>query len=162
MTISNPSQAQMFSANYDALGQYLTDDDLRPFYNPPDSGVMYQMGEPVLLPEGAGYKTYICQSPIRPGEVGYLVKRYTVLLPCDLSADVQEGQLLFWEPSSNTVQLTGDVTNGFTVGCATFEYVKGQVYDLGADDRPICGTEDSTHIRVISIHGANTGKGTFA
>ena len=168
MPITNPTQAQMFNDDYDVVGQYRTDDDRIPFYNPPDSGVMYLPGEPIIIEQASAYYVYMVQGPIRPGETGYVVRRFTADFPCALTADVEAGTPIYWDASdtaasdAGSAKLFGDVTNGFRIGFASHTYEKNKVPTLGPNDKVICGTSASTLIRVVSIDGAALGKGTLS
>lgn len=168
MPISTPTLATRFGADYPKCGAYVTDTERFPFYNPPDSGVMYLPCEPISVVRDGVLYSCVTQGRILPGETGYVVRRYTVDLPCDLSADVAEGTAIFWEPSNTTADypagragLEADVTNGFLVGYATYAYSKTVAPTLDGDDKVICGDEDSTIIRVTSFEGISRGLGTF-
>lgn len=168
MPITNPTQAQMFNDSYDVVGQYRTDDDRIPFYNPPDSGQMYLPGEPIIIEQASAYYVYMVQGPIRPGEVGFVVRRFTADFPCDLSASVGAGTPIYWDASdttgspAGTAKLFGDVTNGFRIGFASHTFEKHKVYSFGPNGKVLCGTTSSTTIRVVSLDGAALGKGTLS
>ena len=168
MPITNPAQAQMFNDDYDIIGQYRTDDDVIPYYNPPDSGQLILPGEPMVIEQANAYYVYMAQGPIRPGQTGYLVRRFTADFPCDLSADVEAGTPIYWDPSDTdasavgSAKLFGDVTNGFRIGFASYAYNKNVAPSLGPNDRVICGGTASTMIRVVSLDGAALGKGTYS
>lgn len=126
MPITNPDQASMFNDDYPIIGEYRSDDDRIPFYNPPTSGQMYLPGEPIQYEIGGVYYVYMVQGPIRPGKTGYLVRRFAADFPCDLSADVLEGTPIYWDSSdtdaseAGSAKLAGDVTNGFRIGFASY------------------------------------------
>jgi hypothetical protein len=109
----------------------------------------------------------MAQGPIEPGKVGFLVRRFTADFPCDLSANVQQGTLIYWNPSDDTASpagtasLAGDVTNGFVIGTASFPIDAHKEVPLGIHGIPLCATTDSTTIRVVSLDGVATVKGTF-
>jgi len=168
MPISDiPAQSEMFNEDYDVVGEYRTDDDRIPFYNRPDSGVMYLPGEPIQYNVSGVYYVYMVQGPIRPGKTGYIVRRFTADFPCVLTANVKEGTPIFWNPSNTTAspagsaQLTGDVTNGFRIGFASYAY-NGHTAPTLDGNEVLCGTTASTMIRVVSLDGAAVGKGTLA
>jgi len=168
MPITTPQLAQRFGADYPRVGQYVTDTERFPFYNPPDSGVMYLPGEPVSVERDGVLYSCVTQGRILPGETGYVVRRYTMDFPCNLSADVAEGTAIFWNPEDDNADnpagranLEADVTNGWLIGYATYAYSKTVVPELDGDDKVICGTEDSTIIRVTSFEGISRGVGTY-
>jgi hypothetical protein len=171
MPISDiPSQSEMFNEEYPIVGEYRTDDDRIPFHNRANSGVMYLPGEPIQYNVGGVYYVYMVQGPIRPGKTGYIVRRFTADFPCVLSANVKEGTPIFWNPSNTTAspagsaQLTGDVTNGFRIGFASYAYDPKYKYSSPTlnGHEVLCGTTASTMIRVVSMDGASVGKGTLA
>lgn len=167
MPLTVPSRANMFNANYDVVGEYKTDDDRRPFFVAEDSTTMILPGEPVLIEEGGDQYLYMAQGPILPGKTGYLVKRFTASFPCDLSATVEEGTEIWWDPADDTgsavgtAVLEGDATNAFRLGVATYAYDGHTNPTLGANDLPVCGTTDSTRIYVRSLDGVCLGIGTY-
>lgn len=167
MPVTNPAQASTFNADYEIIGQYKTDDDRRPYFNPEDATTTVLPGEPMLIEEGGDQYLFMAQGPIRPGETGYLVRRFTADFPCDLSATVEEGTEIYWEPSDDagssvgTAKLVGDVTDGFRLGVATYAYNGHTNPTLGSNDRPVCGTTDSTRIYVRSLDGVCPGIGDY-
>ena len=165
MSIPNPEQAKIFHDDYAGLGDYVTDDTLVPYYNPADSGVMIQQGEPVLVQYGPSgeNRVFLAQKPIRPGQIGMLHKYFTVDLPCDFSANVVLGQEIVWDIDDKEVKLVGDVTNGFVVGDASYHMsAKPMPHTPAVDgnDRVICATDASTKVRVVSRATAATITGT--
>jgi hypothetical protein len=165
-----PTQAEMFNEDYDIVGEYRTDDDRIPFHNPINSGVMYLPGEPIRYEVSGIFYIYMVQGPIRPGKTGYIVRRFTADFPCDLSATVVEGTPIYWNPSvttgspAGTAQLNGDVTNGFRIGFASYAYDPKYKHTPPtlSGGKVVCGTTDSTKIRVVSLDGTALGKGTLA
>jgi hypothetical protein len=166
MPISNPAQASVFNADYDIVGEYVTDDSRVPYYNPADSGVMIQPGEPVLLKWGAANneQVFMAQGPIRPGEIGFLARFFTGDFPCDFSANVIMGAEVMWDITNKKVSLAADVTNGFILGEISYAIPstpKPHRPPVDANDRVICATTASTKCRVISSTGVvAVNKGT--
>jgi len=167
MPITPPAQGAMFNEDYPIIGAYVTDDDRIPYFNPANSGVMVLPGEPLLIQRGGLNFVYMAQGPIRPGEVGYLVRRFTADFPCELSANVLQGTEIWWDPSDTTAspaggaKLTGNVTNGFRIGVASLAYDGHNPPATGAGGLPICGGTASTKIRVVSIDGVASVKGSY-
>ena len=54
MPISTPAQATIFNDDYENIGGYVQDDSRIPFYNEPNSGEMFRVGEPFLVLMGEG------------------------------------------------------------------------------------------------------------
>lgn len=168
MPIANTTEASMFNDDYDVIGEYRTDDDRIPYFNPSDSGVMILPGEPMVIEQANAYYVYMAQGVIRPGKTGYLVRRFTADFPCELSADVEAGTPIYWDPSDTTAsvaggaKLFGDVTNGFRIGFASYAYNGHTDPTIGAGGKVVCGTTASTRIRVVSLDGAALGKGTYS
>lgn len=155
---------------YPIVSAYRTDDSRVPHYNPTDSGVDILPGEPILKLINGDQQVFIAQGPIKPGQTGYLVRRYTIEVPCDLSADVPEGTPIYWDKDIATdanpvgiASLAGDVTNGFQIGVATYPYDQSKVNDdnVDGDDLMICGDAESTHIWVMSVEGNTPGLGDY-
>lgn len=161
------TQATMFNEDYPNIGRLVSDDERIPYFNPADATLTILPGEPVLVEMGGDQYLYIAQGPIPPGKTGYLIRRWTMSFPCDLSADVPEGTEIYWDPAEDagspvgTAMLEGDVTNGFRLGVATYVYDGHKNPTLDNDDKVICGTESSTRIVVLSLDGACPGKGTY-
>lgn len=166
MPITNPAQASMFNTDYDAVGAYRSDDDRIPYFNPSDSGVLVLPGEPMIIEMANAYYVYMAQGPIRPGKIGFLIRRFTADFPCDLSANVEAGTPIYWDPSDTdaspvgSAKLAGDVTNGYRIGFASYA-LDNNVPTLGSGGKVLCGTTASTMIRVVSLEGAALGKGTY-
>lgn len=154
---------------YPIASIYRTDDSRVPHYNPSDSGVDILPGEPILKLINGDQQVFIAQGPIKPGQTGYLVRRYTIQVACDLTADVPEGTPIYWDKDIATdanpvgiAALEGDVTNGFQIGVATYAY-DPNITDasVDGDDLVICGDADSTNIWVMSVEGNTPGLGTY-
>lgn len=166
MPITNPDQAKVFNDDYDRLGTYITDDTRVPYYNPADSGVMVQPGEPVLMQFGASGEEQVmmAQGPIRPGELGYLARYFTGDFPCDFSANVVLGAEVMWDLDNDVVSLAADVTNGFIIGHISYALTSKSALTkptVDGNDRVICATSTSTKCRVIGqANTAVTTKGT--
>lgn len=165
MPITNPAQRQMFNANYENLGHYLTDNERIPHLNPADSGELILPGEPILKQWGASGHRYVfmAQGPIRPGEIGYLVRNFKAKFPADLSANVVQGAELYWDEDESVVSLVGDVTNGYRIGYADYVLdpnLKNDGLEVDGNGRVICGTDESTHVVVQSQDSNTTTKGT--
>lgn len=167
MPIDNPSQAAMFNTDYDAVGAYRSDDDRIPYFNPSTSGKLILPGEPMIIEMANAYYVYMAQGPIRPGSTGFLIRRFTADFPCDLSANVEQGTPIYWDPSDTdaspvgSAKLAGDVTNGFRIGTASYAYDGHTAPTVGPGGRVLCGGTASTMIRVVSLDGAALGKGTY-
>lgn len=168
MPITTPTSATKFNDPRPIIGQYKTDDDRIPYFNPADSGVTVLPGEPLQIEQGEAYYVYMAQGPIEPGETGYLVKRFTADFPCSLSATVEEGTEIWWDKGVATdanpvglAKLKGNVTNGFRLGVASYAYNGHTAPTIGAGARVVCGVVASTHIRVVSLDGEGKGKGTL-
>jgi predicted RecA/RadA family phage recombinase len=167
MPIDNPQQATMFNDDYPIIGEYRTDDDRIPFYNA-TADKLYLPGEPVLYMIGTAFYVYMVQGPIRPGKIGYIIRRFTADFPANLSATVKEGTPIYWDASDTTAspagsaKLDGDVTNGFRIGFASYAYDPRYKHTAPAvqNGKVVCGTTSSTQIRVVSLDGAAVGKGT--
>lgn len=171
MPISDiPAQSSMFNEDYPVVGEYRTDDDRIPFYNPANSGVMYLPGEPIRYNVGGIFYIYMVQGPIRPGKIGFIVRRFTADFPCKLTANVKEGTPIYWNPAetdaspAGSAQLTGDVTNGFRIGFASYALDPRYKHTAPPMDgqEVLCGTTASKLIRVVSLDGAAVAKGTLA
>lgn len=147
------------------IGEYRTDNERTPIYNPPDSGIMYLAGEPILLTLAGLRFVYMIQGPIRPGETGYAIRNFSADFPCELSATVVEGTPIYWDIDEDgdgfpvgAAKLNGDVTNGYVIGYATHHYTKSAPA-LDSGD-VICGTTASTKIYITSVQDPATVKGT--
>jgi hypothetical protein len=160
MPVSSPAKAEMFNEEYPIIGRYITDDDRIPYFNPADSGLTVLPGTPLLITRGGNSLVYMAQGPISPGETGFIVRRFTADFPCDLSADVEQGTEIFWDPLDDTASpagtaaLEGDTAGGFRIGTASYAYDGHKTPTLGSNDLPLCGTTASTLIRVVSMDGA--------
>lgn len=169
MPIPQPYKPEMFAEKYPIVGMYDTDDSLIPFLNKADSGVMVLPGEPILLEINNTYQVVMAQGPISgtgnqpidAGQIGMGVKRFTADFQCDLSAPVEFGTPIWWNPSTMMAQLGGDVTDGFRIGFATFAHprISGEI-KLGPTGKVLCGDTNSKFIRVQSLDGY-LGKGTL-
>ena len=165
MPITEPTQASIFNANYASLGEYVSDDSRIPYFNPSDSGVMLQAGEPILVQWGASgeERVYLCNRPIRPGEWGELIRHFTADFPCDFSANVIAGQEVYWDEDNSVVSLVGDVTNGFVIGDLSWSIdpnIQNTAPSVDGDGRVIAGTTSTTRCRIVSRDAAATTKGT--
>jgi hypothetical protein len=150
------------------IGEYRTDNERTPIFNPADSGVMYLAGEPILLTLAGKLYVYMMQGVVRPGETGYAIRKFSADFPCDLSAEVAEGDAIYWDVDEDgdgfpagAAKLVGDVTNGFLLGYATHHYMKTPLPEVDGDDKVICGDENSTYIYVTSLPGPTVGLGTL-
>jgi hypothetical protein len=129
--------------------------------------VLILPGEPLVIEMANAYYVYMAQGPIRPGKIGFLIRRFTADFPCDLSATVEFGTPIYWDPSdtdasaAGSAKLFGDVTNGFRIGVASYP-LDNKTPTIGAGGKVVCGTTASTLLRVVSVDGAALGKGTFS
>lgn len=165
MPITNPAQATQFNADYDRLGDYVQDDSQVPYYNPSDSGVLIQPGEPIVVQFGATNAEYVfwAQEAIRPGEISMVTRYNTVDVPCDISADTVLGTEVHWDIDNDVASLVGDITNGFLLGYISYPLPpepQPWIPTVDGNDRVICATSASTVCRVIMINGATTITGT--
>lgn len=162
MPITNPAEAAIFNADYDILAEYVQDDSRIPYYNPSDSGEMVQPGEPLLVKFGASAeeRVYMAQGPIRPGEIGMLLKYFTGDFPCDFSGNVILGDEVMWDVDNSVVSLAADVTNGYILGDASYAIQIGVTPTVDGNDRVVCADANSSKCRVISRNEAATTKGT--
>jgi len=169
MPIANPNEVTTFSTDYDAIGEYVGDGELVPYFNPTAPDRLILPGEPFLRAFGPASEeqVYLTQGPIRPGDIGFMFApgRWVADLPCDLSASVVDGQELYWDEDNSVCSLVGDVTNGYVVGYASWAIdpnVKNTAPSVDAVNRVICGTTTSTNIRVRSRDEVATIKGTIS
>lgn len=163
MPSSATTKANMFNEDYSVLGEYVSDDSRIPYYNPADSGVDLLPGEPVLVSWQGEERVFMVQDIIRPGELGYLLRRFTGDFPASLSANIVLGDELMWDIDNNVVSLAADVTNGYTIGNAVYPCpLPGETPTVDGNDQVVVGGTASTKVRVQSHVGAPTTKGTVA
>lgn len=148
------------------IGEYRTDNERKAFFNPEDSGEMFLAGEPILLTLAAARYAFMFQGQVRPGETGYLLRNFSADFPCILSANVLEGDAIYWDIDEDAdgfpvgaAKIAGDVTNGFLLGYATHHYMKNPNPTLSGG-KVICGTTASTSIYLTSVPIAAVVKGT--
>jgi len=167
MSITNPSRDKHGQyPESPVIGEYRTDNERTPRFNPEASGVMFLAGEPILLTLAGARYAFMHQGTIRPGETGYALRKFSADFPCILSADVLEGTAIYWDIDAiaagfpvGAAKLFGDLTNGYLLGYATHHYMKNPLPEISGD-KVICGTTASTTIYLTSIPIASTVKGT--
>lgn len=165
MTISPaPTQKAIFNANFDILGEYVTDDSRVPYFNPLAEDVMIEPGEPVLFVWNGGTHVMLAQRAIFPGETAFLDRYFTVDLPATLSAQVNTGDLVHWDFTNKVVAFAAvDTTNGWPLGTAIWALdpnIKNDDPAIQGTDSVIAGTTASTKIRVVVSPESRTAIGT--
>lgn len=151
-----PVQNEVFNAAYEALSEMRSDGYVIPHYNSSATLSIYP-GEPFLKKQGAGFVVCIAQSLIKPGEWKSVLRTFRALFPCNVSADVEDGDAVYWSVSGEEVILAGDAAIGdFLLGYATWSAKPGEVITAVADDYPVVATSESTHIEVVHGVGVTT------
>lgn len=144
-----PANTAIFNTAYTALSTIKSDGFTLPHLNTSATLALYP-GEPFLKKQGAGAIVCLTQSLILPGEWKSVLRFWNAIFPCDFSADVKDGDAVYWDPVAEKASLVGDVTNGFLLGHATYSVEPGQKITAPAGDRLIVATVTSTHIQVVS------------
>ena len=156
-----PVKQSLFNESYAALGRYLGDCYSLPHYNS-SATLAFFPGEPFPKTRGSGAVACLAQSLIMPGEYKTVLAEFKAAFPCDFSANIKDGDEVYWDEDNELVSLAADVTNGFSLGYATYEVEPGQAVTAVADDRPIVADANSTEVVVYSPNIATTLKGTSA
>jgi len=156
-----PANNTIFNAAYSALSNIKSDGFSIPHYNSSPTLALYP-GEPFPKAQGAGAIVCLAQSLILPGEWKSVLRQWNAIFPCDFTANVKDGDLVYWNIATEKAELVGDVTNGFLLGHATWSCEPGQQITAADDDRPIVATSTSTHIQVVCAAVPTTTKGTVS
>lgn len=130
-----------------------------PHYNSSATLSLYP-GEPFPKTQGSGAFVALAQSLIRPGEWKSVLRFWNAVFPCNFSADVKDGDEVYWDQDNEVVSLGADVTNGFLLGYATYSADPGETVTAAADDRVVVATSASTKVQVVCATHATTLKGT--
>jgi hypothetical protein len=160
-----PDRNTIFNADYGILGEYVQDDQRVPYFNPAASDTLIEPGEPVVIQWDGNEEVMQAQGPIWPGEWGMLVRYFTADLPCDFSASVIFGDSVMWDIDNKVVSIAADVTNGFTVGNASYHLdanIQNTAPTVDGNGRVVAATTTDTYCRVVVKPGAVTTKGTVA
>lgn len=150
-----PSRNTIFNAAYEALSTMKSDGFTVPHYNSSATLSIYP-GEPFLKHQGTDPIVVIAQSEIPPGEWRSVVRFFDAVFPCDFSANVKDGDAVWWDIDDEVCKLEGDVENGFLLGNATYSVEPGQKITAVANDRNIVATATSTHVQVVNTMGIST------
>ena len=128
-------------------------------------------GEPFAKAQGAGSVVVLSQSLIEPGQTKSVILDFKAIFPCSFSADIEDGDEVYWDLDNEVVSLAADVTNGFSLGYASYELDPAQSVAVGAAGDPLTADTDgkvvvandaSTHVIVVSLNAPTTLKGTAA
>lgn len=152
-----PSNA-IFNEPRVALSEMRSDGHTVPHFNS-SATLTISNGEPIPKTAGGSALVYLAQSFIPPGEWRSLVRHWDAEFPCDVSADVFDGDSVYWDVDTEKVSLVADVTNGFLLGWATYAVLPGQTPQAAEDGRVVVATATSTLIRVVATDVATTIKG---
>lgn len=158
-----PARNTIFNEEYPALGAYVTDNSRVPYFNPSDSDEMIQPGEPFLLQVGAGAEAVLANGPIFPNEISMVLRMFTGDFPAAISADLIAGTEIYWDITNQVAAIAGAVTNGFSLGFATWAIDpnnKNERPTVDANGRVIVAVSGDTVVRVVSDEGLATTKGT--
>ena len=145
-----PNSNTIFNAPYEALSTMKSDGHTVPHLNSSATLAIYP-GEPILKNQGTEPIVCLAQSLIMPGEWKSVVRQWNAIFPCDFSADVKDGDAVYWDFDDEVCKLEGDVTNGFLLGNATWSCEPGQAITATADDRNVVATDESTHVQVVHM-----------
>lgn len=159
MPKATPAQRALFNEQFDPLGQIRSDDHTILHHNSSPS-LSFFPGEPFPKTAGSGAIVYLAQSLIKPDQTKSVVRYFRAIFPCNFSADVKDGDEVYWDVDNEVVSLAGDVTNGFALGYATFSIEPGKEITAADDDRPVVATSSSTKVEVVNLPGATTLKGS--
>jgi hypothetical protein len=143
-----PTRNSIFNAPYEALSAIKSDGFTLPHLNSSATLAIYP-GEPFLKAQGETAIVCLAQSMIEPGEWKSVLRFWNAIFPCDFSADVEDGDNVYWDIDDEVCKLEGDVDNGFLLGSATFSVEPGQRVIADADGRPVVATSTSTHVQVV-------------
>lgn len=170
MPVTNPTRDDNghYANSVTVVSTYKTDPSRYPHFNPSDSDEMILAGEPLLKRLNSNQRCCVAQGTIKPGKIGYLLYDYVIEINCLLSADVIEGTPIYLDKGVATdanpvgiAKIAGDVTNGFFIGVATWNYENIALPEVNGSNQVICGTTASTKIWVRSVDINSTGKGTY-
>lgn len=150
------TEPNMFNESYPTLGRLRTDRHMIPHLNshPTDSLLP---GEPFLKEWGGRKWVCVAQSRIKPGEVKAVLLNWNFDFRCELSADVKDGDQVYWDPEAHddgkgAVVLQGDAgADAFPLGIATYSTDPGEEITAAANDRNVVATAASTMIQVVSF-----------
>ena len=158
-----PNRAAIFNADYANLGEFVTDDSRVPYYNPPAEDIMLEPGEPVLFTWDGATHVMLVEAAIFPGETGTLLRYFVVDLPAVLSAQVNTGDIVFWDFTVKVVAAALlDITNGFPMGVAIWARdpnIQNTPPTVQGTDSVVAGTTASGKIRVMVSPGARVVEG---
>ena len=154
-----PVLASVQSEDYAPLSEIVSDDYHAHHYNSSPTDAIFP-GEPIPKTAGSGAMVYLAQSLILPGEWKTLVRNWKARFPCNFSANIKDGDEVYWDITNEVVSLAADVTNGFSLGYATFDVEPGEAITAADNDRPVVATSTSTEVVVISSRGLTTLKGS--
>lgn len=144
-----PTKRDLFNEDYASLGKIKSDGFSILHYNSSPTLALFP-GEPFLKQQGTDYIVCIAQSLILPGECKSVLRGpWNAIFPCNLTADVKDGDEVYWDTDDEKVELVANVANGFLLGYATFLKEPGEVITADDDDRPVVGTSSSTELHVV-------------
>lgn len=141
---------------YPLVGEYRGDNSFLPHYNQSTTDTILP-GEPVIKAVGTENRVMISSRKIEPLEVGSVHANWIADFPCILSADIKEGEAVYWDLDVSTdthpvgvAVLLGDLVDGFKLGYATYKQIPGQKPTVDTGE-VVCGTSSSSTVRVVYV-----------